>query len=244
MLVTLLASTGLGGASLLRRILVVSCEVQPRVGGHEAGEAAPAACDQDFVASGSTFHPIAKAITERIGIDLDLGSSGARGTRTPDLSAASRTLSQLSYSPELVVSCKVNAGPLCVPWSVNTQMKLPLSRYHVNWNQERPIQIPAVHRDCVNLVTGITRYDVATRRVPRSADPDTYDTELALIGAPLALNSKQAISDVEREVVAPVLGDRLEYVDSQPNHLEGDRRLSDVALVVGGEHLRRLVLET
>ena len=39
-----------------------------------------------------------------------------------------------------------------------------------------------------------------------------------------------------------MLGDRLEDIDSQLDRLEGDRRLSDVALVVGGEHHRRLVL--
>jgi hypothetical protein len=37
-------------------------------------------------------------------------SNGAEGTRTPDLSAASRTLSQLSYSPEVVSLGKGNAG--------------------------------------------------------------------------------------------------------------------------------------
>jgi hypothetical protein len=66
MLVTLLASTGLGGASLLRRILVVSCEAQPRVGGDEAGEAAPVACDQDFDTASCAFHPVAEAVAERI----------------------------------------------------------------------------------------------------------------------------------------------------------------------------------
>ena len=63
-----------------------------------------AASDQDLLARGGAFHVPTKVVAELVGADLVIHqprvvSSGARGTRTPDLSAASRTLSQLSYSP-------------------------------------------------------------------------------------------------------------------------------------------------
>jgi hypothetical protein len=59
----------------------------------------PVAADQDLVARGGALEVVAEVVAELVGADFDLGGSGARGTRTPDLSAASRTLSQLSYSP-------------------------------------------------------------------------------------------------------------------------------------------------
>src|SRR5256885_6246096 len=92
--------------------------------------AAAAAGDQDLVASGGSFHPVAEPVAELVGANdyFACRGSGARGTRTPDLSAASRTLSQLSYSPESVVVCKVNAGALAVPWWLEPQVQLPLAR--------------------------------------------------------------------------------------------------------------------
>jgi hypothetical protein len=85
-------------------------------------------------------------IAELVGTDDDLAGrgSGARGTRTPDLSAASRTLSQLSYSPESVFSSKVNAGALAISWRIKPQMQLPLSRSDLNRNQKDLFQLGAV----------------------------------------------------------------------------------------------------
>ena len=70
------------------------------------GMVAAAACDQDLLAGGSSLHVPAKAIaklvsTDFVGLPVRSGS-GAGGIRTPDLSAASRTLSQLSYSPQVI----------------------------------------------------------------------------------------------------------------------------------------------
>ena len=79
--------------------------------------------------------------------------SGASGTRTHDLSAASRTLSQLSYSPESVVLCKVNAGPLAVSGWIETQVQLPLTSNDVDWDQKRGLHRIAVDRNRIDLVS-------------------------------------------------------------------------------------------
>jgi hypothetical protein len=72
--------------------------------------------------------------------------SGASGTRTRDLSAASRTLSQLSYSPELVLVCQINAGPLGVSWRRHSQMKLPLSGHHIDGQEIDVPEVLAINR--------------------------------------------------------------------------------------------------
>jgi hypothetical protein len=85
---------------------------------------------------------VAEVIAEEMSADGDLAAitvglrSGASGTRTRDLSAASRTLSQLSYSPELVIACKVNAGALAVSRRLEPEMHLPFSRRDIDGNEK------------------------------------------------------------------------------------------------------------
>ena len=45
------------------------------------------------------------------------------------------------------------------------------------------------------------------------------------------------MTQVERKVIAAVLGNGLQYVDAELDRLQGDRRFRDVALVVRCEHL-------
>src|SRR5206468_2593458 len=81
------------------------------VGGpQQAGEGLAAAGDREPIPARCALHVPAETPPEFVGTDGDcvLPTSGARGTRTPDLSAASRTLSQLSYGPEGVVRSHVN----------------------------------------------------------------------------------------------------------------------------------------
>jgi hypothetical protein len=78
--------------------------------------------------------------------------SGASGTRTHDLSAASRTLSQLSYSPESVVLCKVNAGSLAVSGRVEAQVQLSLAGDNIHRDYEHVPALAAVDPDCVDLI--------------------------------------------------------------------------------------------
>ena len=61
--------------------------------------------------------------------------NGARA-RTRDLWLPA-TLSQLSYSPESVITCKVNGGALAISWWIQSQMDLPLAGDDFDRNQER-----------------------------------------------------------------------------------------------------------
>ena len=112
--------------------------------------------DQDLVASRGAFHPVAEVVAEPVGADdcfITVGlRSGARGTRTPDLSAASRTLSQLSYSPKLVFARKINAGALAISGIPEPQMQLPLPFGHLNWNQKRFRQLATVDGDRIYFI--------------------------------------------------------------------------------------------
>src|SRR5204862_4068045 len=57
----------------------------------------------------------AGAETPKAAFSGGLRTSGAEGARTPDLLAASQTLSQLSYSPKPVIVGHCNAHLLVVP---------------------------------------------------------------------------------------------------------------------------------
>src|SRR3954451_17867185 len=100
-----------------------TCGGELRIRRTEARVAATSAGDQDLVAGGGAVHPVDEPVPKSVGAYDDLGGgSGASGTRTHDLSAASRTLSQLSYSPELVVARKVNAGALAISWRIKPEV--------------------------------------------------------------------------------------------------------------------------
>jgi hypothetical protein len=64
-----------------------------------------AAGDQDLVAGGGAFHPVAEVVAELVGADGPLNTisvavrSGASRARTGDLVSATHALSQLSYGP-------------------------------------------------------------------------------------------------------------------------------------------------
>jgi hypothetical protein len=140
-------------------------------------------------------------------VRADSIDDGARGTRTPDLSAASRTLSQLSYSPELVVASKVNAGALAIPRRLQTEMQHPLAFRNLDRNEERFLQLPAVNGACVDLIRGIGARHVPVRSVPRSPDPNADHTLISVDRSPLALDSQDLLAQIEREVVGSTVTD-------------------------------------
>ena len=77
--------------------------------------------DQDLLARRRSLHVVPEVIANSWGADdrpkrnMGRRRSGAGGTRTPDLRAASAPLFQLSYSPsELVIRSQVNARPLSI----------------------------------------------------------------------------------------------------------------------------------
>src|SRR5215210_3024209 len=114
--------------------------------------------NQDLYARSRAFQPVAELLAERVSADNRLAvdpSSGASGTRTRDLSAASRTLSQLSYSPELVIARKVNAGALEVSGLRDPQMKLFMSGDGTDREQINGVQGVAIDRNGVDFIRRI-----------------------------------------------------------------------------------------
>src|ERR1700675_2027145 len=91
--------------------------------------------------------------------------SGASGTRTHDLPAASRTLSQLSYSPEPVLACKVNAGALCISRGIDPQSNGTSASHHCNRHQKPLVEFAAIDSNRINLVMRIRAPHVTARRV-------------------------------------------------------------------------------
>jgi hypothetical protein len=79
-------------SSLERRLVTEKADVRLAAAGYV-----------DLRAGGGEFHVVAETVAELVGADVERSPrnrrSGAGGIRTPDLSAASRTLFPLSYSP-------------------------------------------------------------------------------------------------------------------------------------------------
>jgi hypothetical protein len=76
--------------------------------------------------------------------------------------------------------------------------------------------------------------------VPRPADANADHPGGTVERTPLALDTGDLRAQIEQQVIAAMLRDGPEHVDAELDCLEGDCRLSDVALVVGGEHLPML----
>jgi hypothetical protein len=51
------------------------------------------------------------------------------------------------------------------------------------------------------------------------------------------LHAEDPITEIEREVVSNVLGNRLKNLDTELHRLQRDGDLGDVSLVIGGQYL-------
>jgi hypothetical protein len=164
--------------------------------------------------------------------------SGASGTRTHDLSAASRTLSQLSYSPESVVLRKVNAGSLAVSGRVEAQVQLSLAGDNIHRDYEHVPGLAAIDPDCVDLIRRISACHVPLRRVPRASDADADDARPSDERSPFALHTQQPRTEVQNEVVASVFCNGSQDVEPGTCRLQRDRQFRDVAFLIRSEHER------
>jgi hypothetical protein len=144
-------------------------------------------------------------------------------------------LSQLSYSPrEQVTLGPVYRRALGVPGWSQAQLDCGLPIDQVGWKQIDPIQLIAIERHGVDLVRRIVRPHGPVAALPKAhqmrADNRAFEP------GPFALDAKNSSAQIECQVVATVLGDRLEDLDTQLHRLQSNRCLGDVALVVGGQH--------
>ena len=113
--------------------------------------------------------------------EVAVGSwSGAEGTRTPGLNAASVALFQLSYSPSKLEVCrKVNGRPLTVAGRGETKPDLRPPTDQSARQKVALVEITAVDRQQVDLVGGVGAATVV-------AVVKLQVTQLTLITLPLA----------------------------------------------------------
>src|SRR3954451_12745155 len=218
------------------------CGGRRRIRRAKPGVAAAAASDQDLLAGRGSLHPVAEVIAEEMSADSDLAAGdlrrGASGTRTHDLSAASRTLSQLSYSPESVVLRKVNAGSLAVSGRVEAQVQLSLAGDNIHPDYEHVPGLAAIDPDCVDLIRRISACHVPLRRVPRASDADADDARPSDERSPFALHTQQPRTEGQNEVVASVFCNGSQDVEPGTCRLQRDRQFRDVAFLIRSEHER------
>src|SRR5438034_371325 len=96
--------------------------------------------------------------------------SGASRARTGDLGAASAALSQLSYSPKLVLADPVYRLFLAIPAGRQAKVNPSSAGRDADWYEVAPVQLGAIEPDVFNLFGAVRRDPVAVRRVPRGSD--------------------------------------------------------------------------
>ena len=125
-------------------------------------------------------------------VRADLGSlrSGASRARTGDLLGATQTLSQLSYSPELVTRSHGNSTALPVSRGLEPKMQHPAALQMCRWNEVAPIDVGAEDADRVDLIGGVDRANVAGWC--ETARAHAHDDHVAPTAGPLALHAKRS----------------------------------------------------
>src|SRR3954451_8701561 len=103
----------------------------------------------------------AGAETPKAALSGGLRISGAEGARTPDLRAASATLSQLSYSPKPVIVGPCNADPLIVPGRREAEMQHVPALDMADRDEEALVEVRAEDRDEIHLRARVCRALVA-----------------------------------------------------------------------------------
>jgi len=115
-------------------------------------------------------------------------------------------------------------------------MQLSLALCFIDRKEKRFRQVAAVNGYRVDLVSRIRARHITGRGMSGSSDANANNSELLVKRAPFALHTDDPATKVEQKVVTAMLRHRLQNIDTQLDRLERDRRLSDVALVIGGEH--------
>jgi hypothetical protein len=69
-----------------------------------------------------------------------------------------------------------------------------------------------------------------------TTDAHADDPRIAIKRTPLALDAQDAITEIEREVIPAMLGNRLEHFNAELDGVRGDLRLGHRTLVIGRVH--------
>ena len=207
--------------------------------GYELYGRPAAASDEDLLAGCGSLHVEAELVSELVGADCGrfvtartYQESGADGTRTHDLAAASRTLSQLSYSPrELKFSRVVYRRSLGVLGWGESKLKRGLTGHELERDQIARARFRAMDTDQIELVGFVASSDTTAWRVPTARQVDAEDSPSSI--RRLALDLEQACSYVEDEVVSTMLCHRAEYLHTRLGCFVRDGSLGDRSSVIG-----------
>jgi hypothetical protein len=175
--------------------------------------------------------------------DLAIGfRSGAEGTRTPGLLAASEALSQLSYSPgKFVIGGPVYRRTLAVKRPRQAQMHSSLPRHYFKRQEVTALQFRAVGGNQVYLTDQIWRPHSSSGGFPLALEPYADDLTSARRG--LALNLEETTTDLEYEIDSPMFRNRFENWHSKANGLVRDRRFRHRSAVIWVLHPRTVTVK-
>lgn len=93
--------------------------------------------------------------------DLGLSGSGASRARTGDLLGATQTLSQLSYSPELVLGRHGNSTTLSVSRRHEPEVHGSATIEMACRNEVTPIDVGTEETECIDLIGAVRGANVA-----------------------------------------------------------------------------------
>jgi hypothetical protein len=175
-------------------------------------------------------------------------ASGADGTRTRALLAASQSLSQLSYGPsglgqcsrELVILCPIDELALVVSRRMKAEENLTSSEESLDWQEVAAREIRTVGGKRVDFLSSLETAPKTFASTSVRIAPDI--DHVAVARRPLALHPQQVIAEQEDHVEAPALGDGA--IDLDPEFCCGmrDRRLRDSALLIRRQHRQQMVV--
>jgi hypothetical protein len=163
--------------------------------------------------------------------------SGADGTRTRALRAASASLSQLSYGPLVVSQCSreveivgpMDTAALVVSRWGKSQPDL-MRRKAVDRHEEASVELEAVCGECIDLLSCIQTANEPCAGSPVGVAAD--ENQLPVSCRPFALNAHESPAHDEDHVEAPALSHGPINLDSELESLERDCRFGNRSLLI------------
>jgi hypothetical protein len=132
-------------------------------------------------------------------------------------------LSQLSYSPKVVVGGEVYRGFLIDHGRREAQVHVRTAGDFLDRHVEAAFEVVAVQPEAIDLLGRVCRADIAVRRVP--ARPEMRDDDGAFPRGPFALHPQELGSGVDHEVIPPTLDHGTPDDQTEFDGRQGDRRL-------------------
>jgi hypothetical protein len=144
----------------------------------------------------------------------------------------------LSVGTERLAELEVGGPPdaylLIVPGRSNPQPNLWPTSEDLRRNQIDRVDLFAVRREDIDVVSAVRPTLIAALRPPAGARVD--DDHVALASCPLALDSENCVIRSEQDVPAKAIVHRAVHVQAVAHSLRDDRRFRDRPLLIRSEH--------